>query len=178
MGSKLILAAVLAAVPAGAEVRLDSARWELSRVIKPAPGKMPKLPAKAKPEQIQALPVVPGRKLDGRVQARVVVSNKGAAEQAVLLRYAVSARVAPNNGGHEAEWALPVLVAEKRVPKIAADKTAEVVLDATEMINLTLIKFERVGWWPKELKLKVQVEPRRGQTSPLNTFESVLPLMR
>lgn len=177
MGSKLILA-VLVAGAARAEVRLESARWELSRAVKPAPGKLPKLPVKAKPEQIQALPVVPGRKLDGRVQARLTVTNKGAAEQAVLLRYTVTARVAPNNGGHDADWALPVLVAEKRVPKIAADKTAEVVLDATEMINLTLLKFERVGWWPKELKLKVQVEPRRGQSSPLNTLEAQLPLMR
>lgn len=181
MASRLLAAAgllVLAAAAARAEVRLVSARWELARAVKPPPGKLPKLPAKAKPEPIQALPVVPGRKLPGRVLARLTVANQGAAEQAVLLRFTVAARVAPDNGAQEADWALPVMMGEKRVPKIGEGRTVEVLLDATDMINLTLAKFKRVGWWPKELMLKVQVEPRRGQTSPLSTLEAPLPLMR
>lgn len=180
MASKAVLAAaaLFLAPAASAEVRLDSARWELTRAIPSSPGKLAKLSSKARPEAIQALPAVPGRKLPGRVHARVIVANAGAVERAVLLRYAVIARVAPDGGAQDGEWALPVLVAEKRVPRIGEGKTTEVLLDATDMINLTLLKFERVGWRPKEFKLKVQVEPRRGQTTPLSTLEAALPLMR
>ena len=117
-------------------------------------------------------------KLDNRLRARLVLKNAGADEEGLLLRYSMTARVAPAEGAAaEGSWAVPFAVDERRVPKIGADKTLEVPLDASPALDLYLRRIARAGWWPDRIKIQVMLEPRPGSKT-ISLVESVLEVRR
>lgn len=160
--------AVLWAAPARAEIELQSVRWQqMSREKGQA----------AKPLDIKALSVKEGGPLGGRLLAKVKLLNRGAAVEGILLRYAVTAKIARiADPKRPAEWAVPYTIDQTRVPKVGANQFLEASLDPTALTELYLRKIYSQGYWPVELKLQVMLEPRKDNTGALQVLESSLPL--
>jgi hypothetical protein len=170
--SKLVLAAILFVGPAEAAIELQGVQWQL---VAREPGKALKPPTA---ENLDALGVEPGGKLKGRLWAKLKLLNRGPALEAMLLRYAVSAKIAPLDKNEEATWALPFVLGDRRLPKVGANAPLEVPLDPTDDVAIYLKNIYREGYWPSELKIEVMVQPRRDQKVPLKLLESTLPVAR
>lgn len=160
--------AALAAAPARAEVQLQSVRWQqLAR----------EKTQSARPLDVTQLALKDGAPLTGRIVAKVKLLNRGPQVEGILLRYAMTAKVARvQDPKHPAVWALAYSLDEKRVPKIGANQFLETTLDPTALTDLYLRKLYREGYWPTELKLQVMLEPRKDNTEPLQVLESSLPV--
>lgn len=154
MPRSLLLALALCAgatAPASAEVVLQSVHWQIGRV---EAGRV------ASWQDVRTLPgaLKPG----DRLRARLSVKNAGDdAEEGLLLRYSLVARVQPEGGAAEGTWAVPFDVDEKRVAKIGPGKVQDVPLDASS-VELYLRRVARAGWSPDRLKIQVMLEPHRG----------------
>ncbi len=164
----IVLAAALAAAgatPASAEIVLEGVHWQAGRV---EGGRVVAW------QDVKVVTDGPP-KLHDRLRARLVVKNRGAkAEETLLLRYSMTARVAPSTGAPtEGSWAIPFVVEERRVPKVGADKTIEVPLDTGVALDLYLRRLARAGWWPDRVKLQVMLEPHPGSTA-IQTVEDTL----
>ena len=170
LGLALAVLAFALTSPARAEIDLQGVQWQLARR---EPGKALKPPTA---ENLSALDVAPGGKLTGRLWARLKLLNRGPALEAVLLRYAVSAKLAPLDGRESAVWALPFMLGDRRVPKVRANAPLEVPLDPTEDVVLYLKNVYREGYWPAEFRIEVMVQPRKDQKTSLKLLESTLPL--
>ena len=168
----LALAAGLAcaALPAAAELELQSVQWQL---VQREPGKALKPPTA---EDLAELAVAPGGKLAGRLWAKLKMLNRGPAREALLLRYAVSAKIAPLDKHEVAIWALPFMLGDRRLPKVRANAPLEVPLDPTDEVSLYLRNVFREGFWPEEFRIQVMVQPRKDQKAPLKILESSLSL--
>lgn len=164
-----VIAAALAAASAGAasaQLSLESVHWQAGRV---EPGRA------ASWADAASLPGAP--KAGQRLRARLVLKNDGPQlEEGLLLRYSLTARVLPVEGGAaEGAWGAPFDVDEKRVPEVGAGKTVEVPLDAWPALDLFLRRLAREGWRADEIKIQVMLEPRRGEKA-LQLVEAVLDL--
>lgn len=158
--------AVFLAVPVRAEIQLQKVQWQLSRKAK---GQALHF------EEVQALSLE-GARLPGRLRAQLTVLNRGPrAVEGILLRYSVSARLAPKEKSSEAVWAVPFMLEERRVPKVGPNKVQEIPLDP-HMLAAHLLKVDRAGYTAEEIKLQVMLVPRIGETSPLQILESSLRL--
>lgn len=164
----LALAAALAAagaVRASAEPSLEGVHWQEGRV------------AGARVSGWRDVKeIVDGPpKLDARLRARLVLRNpEGKPEEGVLIRYSMTARLSPAAGAAaEGTWAIPFVVEERRVPKVAAGKTIEVPLDTGAALDLYIRRIVRAGWWPDRVKLQVMLEPHAGGAA-LQLVEDVL----
>src|SRR5437899_2229724 len=93
-------------LPARAEIDLVSVQWQL---VRREPGKALKPPTA---ENLSALSLAPGGKLSGRLKAKLKLLNRGPEIEAVLLRYAVSAKIAPLDGRQAAAWALAFMLSD------------------------------------------------------------------
>jgi hypothetical protein len=166
---RALVVLLLCAPPAAAEVELQSLRWQLSSKEKAPTGK---------PLDLTQLTLTPGAALKGRLSAKVKLLNRGAAVEGVLLRYTVSAKIDRLREDHqEAAWALPFVTdEEKRVPKVGANQYLETALDPTAFLELYLKRLYREGFWPRELKLQVMVEPRKTDDGQIRILESALPI--
>lgn len=166
----LLLAAASAAgaAPASAEVALEGVHWQVGRV---EGGRVVAW------QDVKVLADGPP-KLDSRVRARLVLKNRGAkAEETLLLRYSMTARVAPVKDSSEGTWAIPFAVEERRVAKIGAGKMIEVPLDTGAALDLYVRRLARAGFWPDRVKLQVMLEPRPGEGA-LRIVEDVLEVQR
>ncbi len=179
-----LAAAVLAlcAGPAAAVVELQKVDWQQAAPSAGAPALSTTTPAPAgspaKTEILQRLRLSPGDKLPARLGGLVKLLNRGpVAEEGILLRYVVSARVSPTDGG-EAAWSLPFVLETRRVPKIGSNQVLEVAIDASTMIDLYLKKLGREGWWLDALKLDVLLEPRKDDPKKLQLLSAELPVER
>lgn len=146
-----LLAALLAA-NASAELTLDAAGWQSGRVEKPA------RPAVWADAQKAAVPAKKAPLLRGKA----TLKNRGPkAAEGVLLRYAVTARLAAEKPGAdgEARWALPFLIDERRVPKVDANSVVEVPLSLSPKLDIYLKKVRRQGMRVDALKLQAMLEP-------------------
>lgn len=160
--------AVLGAAPARAEIELQSVQWQQVAREK-GQG--------AKPADITALPIKEGGPLGGRLLAKVKLLNRGAAVEGILLRYAVTAKIARvAEPKRPAEWAVPYTIDQTRVPKVGANQYLEARLDPTALTELYLRKIYSQGYWPVELKLQVMLEPRKDNAGALQVLESSLPV--
>lgn len=140
------------AAAASAGVQLQGVHWQIGRV---EAGRV------ASWQDVRALPRV--LNTGDRLRARLILKNEGtAAEEGLLLRYALVARVVPEGGAPEGTWAVPFTVDEKRVPKVGPGKMLEVPLDAAPAVELYLRRVARSGWSPDRLKIQVMLEPHRG----------------
>jgi hypothetical protein len=172
MRSKLVLAVVLLGAPAHAAIELQGVQWQL---VAREPGKALRPPTA---ENVDGLNVEPGGKLKGRLWARLKLLNRGPALEAMLLRYAVSAKIAPLDSKEEGTWALPFVLGDRRLPKVGANAPLEVPLDPTDDVAIYLKNIFREGYWPVEMKIEVMVQPRKDQKVPLKLLESILPVKR
>lgn len=155
---------LLGASPAAAELELQKVQWQFAR------------PGKGGPDRFQNISVaaLSGAKLGGRLKANVTLLNRGPkAVEGILLRYSAAAKIAAADGG-EAEWAVPFLLEEKRVPKVGPNQRKEVPLELTISLNLYLKRVNRVGYRVRELKVQIMLEPRRGETFPPRVIEGDL----
>ncbi len=169
--SPVLLAALLAAgaASASAEIALEGVHWQVGRV---EAGRV------AAWQDVKVLADAPP-KLVSRVRARLVLRNRGAAaEETLLIRYSMTARVAPaKDAAAEGAWAIPFAVEERRVAKIGAGKMIEVPLDTGAALDLYARRLARAGFWPDRVKLQVMLEPRAGE-SALQIVEDVLEVQR
>jgi len=168
----LIVAAACAAAGAGrasAELALESAHWQTGRVER---GRVVAW------QEVKVIASAPP-KLTNRLRVHVLLKNRGSKPaEAVLLRYSMTARVAPTQGTDtEGTWAIPFSVDEKHIPLVGANKTVDVALDAGAALELYLRRLSRAGWWPDRLKMQVMLEPRVG-ASAIQIGEDVLELRR
>jgi len=125
----------------------------------------------------------PGSKLERQPRVLVTLRNRSAgSEEALLLRYAVSARLAHvrEDGAASAEgtWAIPFILEERRVPKVRGNDVLRVPISLNRaMFGAYLMRMRRAGFWPDMLKLQVMVEPRPGENSlDDRMIEAVLPV--
>lgn len=166
MRTTLTLLLLLAALPAAAEVQLESIAWQTRYGERGA-----------KAAEVTQLALPPGTALKGRLRAKVKVLNRGEAVEGILLRYSLTAQLAAaaSDGAQAPAWAIAFDLDEKRVPRIGANQHFEVTLDPTQALSLYLKRVAMGGYWPTALKLQVMLEPRKG-SGPLQVIESTLPI--
>lgn len=158
-------AVLLACAPAGAVVELQALGWQSAARGGPAKGR-----------SVDSLTLPVNAKLDGRLAGRVRLLNRGPqAEEGILLRYTLEARVHPAEGG-PSEWSLPFVLDTRRVPRIGPNKIVETRVDVTTMLALYLAKLKREGWWLDRLKLDVLLEPREDEPKRLQILSCELPV--
>ena len=170
--SSVVLAAALAAAgaaKASAEIVLEGVHWQVARMER---GRV------AGWQDVRVLRDGPP-KLDNRLRARLVLSNRSAQpDETLLLRYSMTARVAPAAAAAgEGSWAIPFAVDERRVAKVGPGKMIEVPLEVGPALELYLRRLARAGWWPDRVKLQVMLEPRPGCTT-IPTAEETLEVSR
>jgi hypothetical protein len=167
----IVLAAALAAAgaaSASAEILLEGVHWQVGRV---EGGRVTAW------SDLKVLVDGPP-KLDNRLRARLVIKNSGThAEEGLLIRYSMTARVAPASSSGEGSWAIPFVVEERRVPKIGPNQMIEVPLEAGAALDLYVRRVSRAGWWPDRVKLQVMLEPHAG-SSTLQIVEDVVEIKK
>ena len=108
------------------------------------------------------------------LRGKAVIKNRGPKPaEGVLVRYVVAARIVPDrNAPAEAQWALPFLLDERRVPKIGPNSIVDVPLTVSPKLDLYLAKLKRLGFKPNAMKLQVMIEPHAD--AGVHVVESIL----
>lgn len=159
MRKALFAAVLLFSTGAQAAVTLQELRWQ---VATGAAGRKP-VWHEAAGGWLQP----PGAKLQRPPRLVATLLNSDVkADEAVLLRYAVSARLAPAMGGSQGVWTLPFVLEERRVPKVPAKGSLQVPIALNRaLFDAYLKRMNRSGFWPDALRMQVMVEPRPGSVS-------------
>lgn len=168
VAAALLLLAGLAS-PARAELVLERIVWELS------------LPVKGQPQVYQLLDTLKAGPpaVKGKLRARLTLKNRGPkAVEGILLRYALTARLAHPESSSPGTWAVPFSVEEKRVPRIGPNQLLDVPLGPSPMLDLYLKRLKRSGLWPSELKIQVMIEPHLASNPEIQVVEKILPFSR
>ncbi|MBI5242862.1 MAG: hypothetical protein HY922_04150 [Elusimicrobia bacterium] len=178
MRNRLAAAAVLAlclcgSPPASAGVILKEMRWQVAPNLRSPKPTWHDAAAWLQP---------PGSKIERAPRVLAVLLNESAKpEEAILLRYAFSARLAQVQGGGASEgtWTIPFLLDERRVPKIRGNDSIQVTICLNRAVFRDyLLRMRRAGFWPDSLRLQVMVEPRPGESSFDNrVIEATLPVL-
>ncbi|MDD5655723.1 MAG: hypothetical protein PHF00_00515 [Elusimicrobia bacterium] len=152
-----------------AELLIESVAWQTAA---PARGRKP---VYADADAVTAA----APRLRELVRVLVRLKNRGPkAVDGVLLRYAISAELAPLDGAREGAWAVPYMVDARRVPKIGPNKILDVPVDPSRSLEVPLAAYlqrvYRSGFWPRRLRVQVMLSPHRGQVDEIRTHESVL----
>lgn len=154
---------------ARAELLLERVDWELAVAPK---GKAVVF------EPLDALRMVE-QSLKGKLRAQLTLKNRGPKPvEAVLLRYAMSARLATLDSSAEGIWAVPFIVEERRVPRVGPNQLLKVPLGPSPMFALYLRKIKRSGFCPDRFKIQVMIEPHYGEVPALQVLEKILPVER
>ncbi len=168
MRSKLALLlaiSVLAPAWARAGIELQAISWQTARWEKGKPGK---------PADIAALPARP---IKGRLLAKLKLLNRGPKEvDGILLRYSVTPKIAPKDKKDLGTWVVPIVVEERRVPKVGANQIVDVPIDVTSAIDLNLKRVASEGYEASELKIDVMLVPRPGDDEKIQLVTSTLPV--
>ena len=173
-GAALVVVSVFCGLsPLRAEVMIESVGWQL---VQAAPGQ------KAVSQDIANLPTL-APLMEGKLRLRVVLKNRGPKEaDGLLLRYCLSARLAPAGRSADGVWDVPFLISEKRVPKVGPNHLLEVTLDPSLSVNMPLNHYLKrtleSGFWPDQIKLQVMLSPRRGDVEAVATREILLPVQK
>lgn len=132
-----------------AELMLEAAGWQGSRVSVTGASAVWQ---NVERWQRQRLP---------RLRGKVVLKNRGPKPaEAVLLRYSVSARLVPDRAvAAEAAWSLPILVDERRVPKIGPNQVVDIPLSLSPKLEHYFKKLRRQGLRANALKIQAMLEP-------------------
>ncbi|MBI5241991.1 MAG: hypothetical protein HY926_16075 [Elusimicrobia bacterium] len=169
----LCTASLCALSPLHAEVMIARLDWQLAQPVR---GRKPVFAT------ITTLPTVPPR-ISGLLRLRVVLKSRGPHKtEGLLLRYSLSARLAPAGSGAEGVWAVPFLISEKRIPKVGPNQYLDVHLDPSLSVDMPLSHYLRrtlaAGFWPDQLKAQVMLSPRTGAVDSVKTEEILLPVNR
>lgn len=164
----LLLLSCAASAPA--EVSIESSHWQLpvGRATKPVW------------HDVGAWLLPPNGSVAAAPRLELRLRNAASkADEAMLLRYTVSARLVPIAGGGEGVWAIPFILEDRRVPTIRAGETRPVPAGLNRaVLGAYLKRMARAGYWPDALRLQVMVEPRPGEnTLQGRMHESVLPVL-
>lgn len=165
------LAALLlfAVIPAKAELILEKVVWEFSFPVEGRPSLF---------EPVGSLKATPPA-LKGKLRAQLTLKNRGPQPvEGILLRYALTARLARLDSDAEGTWAVPFAIEERRVPRIGANQLLDVPLGPSLMLDLYLKKLKRSGLWPDQLKIQVMLEPHHLSAPALQVLEKTLPIER
>jgi len=180
MKKRIIAAAVLLCAPclspaSSAEVILKEIRWQVT------PSTLSRKPTW---HDAAGWLQPPGSRLERQPRILVALLNRSAGpDEAVLLRYAVSARLVriQDDGAAAAEgtWVIPFILEERRVPKIRGNDVLLVPIYFNRAVfSAYILRMRRAGFWPDTLRLQVMVEPRPGENSFRDrTMEAVLPVL-
>src|SRR6185503_11489607 len=107
---------------ASAQIEAQDVRWQLVTRQQQESGK---------PTDITQLDLTAG-KLKGRLMARIRLFDKGQDSEGILLRYALTDKIAP---GDEASFspllAVPFAIDERRIPRMKGNQFLEIPLDVT-----------------------------------------------
>ena len=119
----------------------------------------------------------PGPRLPAKARALVTIVNRGPkAAEAVVLRYAVTARLVKlGEEGKEGVWTVPFWLEERRVSRVKPNQAKDVPIDHM-LLEMFLKKAYRAGYWIDGLKIHVMVEPRAGEGFAQRILEQVLPV--
>jgi hypothetical protein len=141
---------------AAAEISIESTGWEIAIKVNPQGKDF---------HRIEQWLFPPGSL--GRVRLRAVVrlrNRETLEEKAVLLRYAVSARLRRIGGRGPGVWAVPFIKEERHVPAVQGATTMLVPLPINSgALSDYLGRQQRGGFWPDALRLMVMIEPRKGE---------------
>lgn len=148
------------AAAARAQVVLGDPHWQVSAKA-PRPGGKPLF------HDAQQWLRPPDTKPGGEVRAVVTLINRSTRpEEAVLLRYALSARLAPKAGEAGGVWAVPFLLEEKHIPLVKAGESREVPIPINRTVFGAYLKRKgRTELWPDALRIQVMIETRPGESS-------------
>ena len=164
----LATALIVAGSFGSAEIVLEGVHWQVGRIEH---GRVVSW------QDLKVLNDAPP-KLDNRLRARLVIRNQGnRPEEALLIRYTMTARVSPNDVATDATWSIPFVVADRRVPNIAPNQTVEIPLDTKAALDSYAERLARAGWWFDRLKLQVMLEPHPG-SRVLRVVEDVIEVRR
>jgi len=126
----------------------------------------------------------PGAKLERQPRILVTLLNKSPGpDEALLLRYALSARLAraqeSGTAAAEGNWTIPFILEERRVPKIRGNDALQVAIQFNRAVfSAYLLRMRRAGFWPDTLRMQVMVEPRPGENSLQGRMmEAALPVL-
>lgn len=165
------MAAALAAVPAkagAAELVLKAVQWEAGVKGKGVQTRFAPLEAWAQK---------PGDKPPAPTRLMATVENAGTEEvDGVVVRFAVTAKIAPAAGG-EGVWVVPFELGESRIPKLKPRESRTVALLPIHIASY-LNRLARQGFWPEAFKAQVMVDPKTGDELSSNVKELTLPVKR
>ena len=161
-----LLAALLLPGAARADLQLKGVEWQLAAAR-----------GRPKPSALAAWDQKAGAKDPGKLRFAVRVENSGRDRaEGVVIRFALSARIAPISGG-ESVWAVPFELGERRVPVLKPGEAKELPMPAVHLVSY-LRRLQAQGFWPEELKVQVMIDPKTGDNVATNVRESVLPVAR
>ncbi|MBI4386893.1 MAG: hypothetical protein HY551_05895 [Elusimicrobia bacterium] len=143
---------------ASAEVVLRGIRWYVVESTERGRGQR---------TEVSSWKESPGLEVRVKPRAVLVVANRGPkAEEGVLLRYAVSGRVARiGDAGSEGIWTVPFWVEEKRIPVLKSNQTKEIWIEELSLrMRRHLRRLYRAGFWLKAIKIQIVAEPRQEQS--------------
>jgi hypothetical protein len=170
LGGALLFASVASSFGA---VELAKISWQIQ--------KKDRLAEHSQPMEIEVLPLVAGNGLPGRLSVRLKVLNRGPKEAAgILLRYAVSAQIAPlsEKSKDSGTWALPFLLEERRIPKIGPNIFSEIEIDLGARTDAYLKHITQEGFWAQSVKMEVMIEPKRETVATsIRIIASSLPFL-
>lgn len=107
----------------------------------------------------------PAGRAAGQVRAMVTLVNKSTrSEEALLVRFSISAKLAPVAKEAEGVWAVPFLLDERHIPRVRAGESKEVPIPLNRTVFAAHLKRKaRTGLWPDALRIQLMVEPRSGE---------------
>ncbi|MBI4056851.1 MAG: hypothetical protein HY399_04805 [Elusimicrobia bacterium] len=120
----------------------------------------------------------PSDKAPGKVRIVLsIVNTSSSAVEGVLVRYALSAKLAPLRGEKSAgAWVVPFWLEESRVPWLAALQTKNILLTRMDL-QVFFKRMKRLGYWPEAIKIQVMIEPKMGESLQDHILESELPIV-
>lgn len=151
-----------------AEVRIQEIRWQVAQASRRPPTRYRDISEWVQPPSAKAL-----------LKLRPVVkifNHGGQPVSGLVLRYAVSAKLAPLKGPAEMSvWTVPFWMEERRIPRLGRDRLKEIRLHKLKMLPF-LERMRKSGYWPRAVKIQVMLEPKKGQSLKHKIMESVLPI--
>lgn len=164
------LALSLLAVSARADVSIQDVSWGLRQAPKIA----------IRPGAFQAITEwsqTPARKLPAVPRVSITLINNGGTVEGLVLRYAVSAKVANiKDPAQKADWGLPFWMSEHRVPYLKAGQRLQITIEDLRLIT-SLGDMHKAGFWPTALKIEIMVKPRLGDPIPRGVSEKAMPVV-
>lgn len=152
-----LLALLLLPRWAGAQVTIQDLGWQVSIQVQKQ---------KRNYHAVERWLFPPTTQVKIRPRVLVTLMNPAqAAERAILLRYAVSARLRRIGSEGTGVWTLPFLLEETHIPNLPGKSSKDIPLPLNRVaLQGYLQRMYRAGYWPDAFRVQLLVEPRSGET--------------